>query len=234
MTRAYDETYLDDAMNNLGDMFDYALNDCGYDPEAFFGHFIVSGVAKAFAHGNPKYVAGLSGPELASEVIFRTQKIRPGTPPSENVDKSAEYWAGWSLAYYQWATARRFDRMHRAGLTMTRLLALYPTLHEADVSKFVSVADRIIEKHSAGACGNLQRIRRASGMTQKRLAEESGTALRMIQIYEQRRQDINRAQALTLDRIARALGCEPGDLLEDNAIAPGFPPYPRRSARQSV
>ncbi|MDR3295913.1 MAG: helix-turn-helix domain-containing protein [Clostridiales Family XIII bacterium] len=214
MTRAYDETYLDDAMNNLGDMFDYAVNDCGYDPEEFFGYFIVSGVAGAFERGNPKYVAGLSGPELASEVIFRTQRTRPDTPPSEDIDKSAEYWAGWSLAYYQWHTARRFDRMREAGLGLKRVLSLYPALHEADISKFVNIADRIAGKHNADVGSNLQRIRKASGMTQKKLAGESGAALRMIQLYEQRKQNINVAQAITLDRIARALGCEPGDLLE--------------------
>ena len=90
--RAYDETYLDDAMNNLGDMFDYAVNDCGFDAEDFFGHFIISGVAEAFERGNPKYVAGLSGPELASEVIYRTFSSRPDTPSAENIDKSPEYW----------------------------------------------------------------------------------------------------------------------------------------------
>jgi hypothetical protein len=63
-------------MNNLGDMFDYAVNDCGYDAGEFFTHFIVSGVAAAFEKGNPKYVAGLSGPELASKVVYRTQRIR--------------------------------------------------------------------------------------------------------------------------------------------------------------
>jgi len=45
MTRAYEETYLDDAMNNLGDMFDYAINDCGLDAEEFYTHFIISGAA---------------------------------------------------------------------------------------------------------------------------------------------------------------------------------------------
>ena len=44
--------------------------------------------------------------------------------------------------------------------------------------------------------------------------KESGTALRMIQLYEQRNQDINKAQAITLTRIARTLGCEVEDLLE--------------------
>jgi hypothetical protein len=154
MTRAYEETYLDDAMNNLGDMFDYAVIDCGYDPEEFFGHFIVSGVAGAFERGNPKYVAGLSGPELASEVIFRIFGARPDVQPSENADKSPEYWAGWSLAYYQWYTARRFSDMRKNGLNMERVLSLYPTLHEADISKFAAVADRIIRKSGAAGVGN--------------------------------------------------------------------------------
>ena len=149
MTRAYEETYLDDAMNNLGDMLDYAVNDCGYDSEDFFSRFIASGVAGFFEKGNPKYVAGLSGPELASEVIFKTQRTRLDTPPSDGVDKSAEYWAGWVFAYYQWYTARRFSDMLKNGLTIERVLSIYPTLHEADISKFVAVADRIIDKNSA-------------------------------------------------------------------------------------
>ena len=214
MRRAYEETYLDDAMNNLGDMFDYAVNDCEYGAEEFFTHFIVSGVASAFEKGNPKYVAGSSGPELASMVIFRTYKTWPDMPPSENPDKSAEYWAGWILAYYQWYTSHRFDYLRRNGLNIERVLSMYPTLHEADVTKFVNVANNIIEKDSTSGVSNLQRIRKASGMTQRKLAESSGAALRMIQLYEQRRQDINKAQAATLLRIANVLGCEVADLLD--------------------
>ena len=214
MKRAYEDTYLDDAMNNLGDMFDYAVNDCGYDAEEFFEHFIVSGVASAFERGNPKYVAGLSGPELASEVILRTHGGRSETPPSEDVDKSAEYWAGWILAYYQWHSAHRFTDIRRHGLSMGRILSLYSTLHEADMSKFVSIADQIIEKNCTAGASNLQRIRKASGMTQKKLADESGTALRMIQLYEQRKQDINKAHARTIASIAGTLGCKVEDLLE--------------------
>ena len=216
MTRAYEETYLDDAMNNLGDMFDYAVNDCGYDAEEFLTHFIVSGIAAAFEKGNPKYVAGLSGPELASEVVYKTQKTRPDVEPSEDIDKSPEYWAGWILAYYQWHSSRRFNDMRKNGLDMECVLSLYPTLHEADVTKFVNVADQIIKQNGAAGVSNLQRIRKASGMTQSKLAKESGAALRMIQLHEQRGKDINKAQAGTLARIARVLGCKVEDLLEPN------------------
>jgi len=215
MTHAYEETYLDDAMNNLGDMLDYAVNDCGLEAEEFFGHFIVSGVAEAFERGNPKYVAGLSGPELASEVMYRTDRFRLDIPSAENIDKSPEYWVGWILAYYQWYSMRRFSDMQKNGLTISRVLSLYPTLHEADISKFVSVADKIIKQNMTVGISNLQRIRKASGMTQKELAGASGAALRMIQLYEQRKHDINKAQAMTLTKIAHVLGCTVEDLLEN-------------------
>jgi len=214
MMRAYEETYLDDAMNNLGDMFDYAANDCGYDSEEFFTHFVVSGVAESFERGNPKYVAGLSGPELASEVLYRTNGTRASILPSEEIDKSEEYWAGWIMAYYQWHSARRFSDMRKNGLTMGRVLSLYPTLHEADMTKFVDVADHIIKNSSVNNTSNLQRIRKASGMTQKKLAEESNTAFRMIQLYRQRRSDISKSSAAALSRIAHVLGCKVEDLLE--------------------
>ena len=112
MMHAYPETYLNDAMNNLGNMFDYGLVDLHYDPERFYEQFLTSGVAKQFEQGNPKYVAGLSGPELAIEVIYRTEDHRPTQMPSEEIDKSPEYWAGWSLAYYQWYRAHRFSYLH--------------------------------------------------------------------------------------------------------------------------
>ncbi|MCL2487923.1 MAG: helix-turn-helix transcriptional regulator, partial [Oscillospiraceae bacterium] len=174
----------------------------------------VSGVAKSFERGNPKYVAGLSGLDLASEVIFRTFRTRPDIPSAENIDKSPEYWAGWILAYYQWYSNRRFVDMQRNGLGVNRTLSLYSTLHEADISKFVSVADQIIAKNAAANISNLQKIRKASGMTQKKLAQSSGVALRMVQLYEQRQQDINRAQAITLTRMAHVLGCAVEGLLE--------------------
>ena len=205
MMHAYPETYLNDAMNNLGNMFDYGLVDLHYDPERFYEQFLTSGVAKQFEQGNPKYVAGLSGPELAIEVIYRTEDHRPTQMPSEEIDKSPEYWAGWSLAYYQWYRAHRFSYLQQYGLT---------TLHEADLSKFVTVADEIIAKEKSAQISNLQRMRKNCGMTQKELAEKSGTSLRMVQLYEQRKQDIRKAEAQTLVNLSRVLGCGVEDLFD--------------------
>ena len=213
MAHAYSESYLDDAMQNLGDMLDYALVDCDYAPDEFFSWFITSGIAKKFEKGNPKYVAGMSGVELAREVVFLTTG---SYPTKERVIKDfvgREYWAGWILAYYQWYGNVKFSDMAENGLSLSEVLSLY-ILHEADQSKFVDAANEIIRRHKLEKPSKLTTIRKARGFTQGQLAQQSGVALRMIQLYEQRQNDINKAQAGTLLSLAKVLGCEMQDLME--------------------
>lgn len=61
---------------------------------------------------------------------------------------------------------------------------------------------------------NLKRIRKAAGLSQAKLAEVSGVNLRMIQFYEQGAKDINKAEVLTVYRLANALNCTVEDLIE--------------------
>lgn len=64
---------------------------------------------------------------------------------------------------------------------------------------------------------NLARQREAAGLTQGQLAIKSGVPLRMIQAYEcsgAGHRDINKAQALRVWKLANALGCKLGDILE--------------------
>ena len=51
-------------------------------------------------------------------------------------------------------------------------------------------------------------------LTQSELAKKSGVSLRSIQMYEQRKNDIDKAQGHTLYKLSVALGCDMGDLLE--------------------
>ena len=210
---AYNELYLNDAMNNLGNMMEYAVYDCGYEPQEFFEEFVSSGIGEKFGKGNPRYVAGLSGVELVSEVVKKSRDKYLNKPVTYFEFKGKEYWAGWIMAYYQWYRNMRFEDMIRNGLDMERVISMY-ILHEADVSKFVDVADEIIEKCKKDKISNLQRIRKFRGITQKKLSEESGVTLRMIQLYEQRQNDINKAQAEVVLRLANVLGCKIEDLME--------------------
>ena len=97
-------------------------------------------------------------------------------------------------------------------LTFDDLQKMYYTLHEADITKFVDIAEERIKEHFKDT--NLKRIRTAYGCTQAELAKLSGVTLRSIQMYEQRRKDINKASAETLYSIVKVLGCTIEDLIE--------------------
>lgn len=213
MTRAYSESYLNDAAENLGDMLAYAVNDCGYDADEFFGWFVMSGLADQFGNGNPKYIAGLSGIELAREVVYQTSGVRPSIEATQDIEKDAAYWAGWALAHYQWFSGLRFADIIRGGLTVSKVKSLY-ILHEADISKFIDTADSMIASTMNAQPTRLKTIRKARGFTQQELSEVSGVTLRMIQLYEQRRNNINEASAASVISLANALGCQPIDLME--------------------
>ena len=213
MTRAYNKLYLSNAMEALGDMLDYAVHGRKCDADSFYSQFVTSGVAEQFECGNPKYVGGMSGIELAEEVFLRAGGKAVNAAPLPRESKSAEYWAGWSLAYYQWHSGLSFKEMLDGGLTMSCVLSMY-VLHEADISKFVEAANQIIRDNAARRETKLKSIRIANGLSQRELAEKSGVALRMIQLYEQRRNDINKAQGTTLKSLSRALQCDMSDLME--------------------
>lgn len=61
---------------------------------------------------------------------------------------------------------------------------------------------------------NLKETRLAKKMTQSKLAEISGVNLRTLQDYEQGRKDINKAEAMTVYKLAEALDCNVWELLE--------------------
>ena len=213
MTNAYSELYLDDAMQNLGDMVEYAVCDLGCDPDVFFGWFISSGIASKFEKGNPKYITGMSGFELAEAVLTETNVAHEKREPSFIEFKGREYWAGWILAYYQWETGKRFEDIVKDGLTLSTVFSMY-VLHEADESKFVEAANEIIARNRENRKTKLFEIRKARGFTQQQLSKASGVSLRMIQLYEQKQNDISKAQATVVISLAKALGCEVEDLID--------------------
>ena len=196
-------------------MVDYAVNKRDIDGDQFLHMFIVSGTARQFERGNPRYVAGKSGVEIANEILPATNEKGPCGNSDYSSGKTPEYWAGWALAQYQWQTAKSFKSILR-DLPFSSIVGFYPTLHEADITKFYSVAEQFVSGRNSHT--NLKRIRTAAQITQDKLALESGVSLRSIQMYEQRNKDINKAQAISLARISRVLGCDVEDLLENEPV----------------
>ena len=60
----------------------------------------------------------------------------------------------------------------------------------------------------------IAKLRKERKLSQKELAEKSSVNLRMIQQYEQRAKNINKATGIHLFALAQALGCKTDDLLE--------------------
>jgi DNA-binding transcriptional regulator YiaG len=211
MIHAYDKLCLNKAKRTLAIMFDYAVNDCGYDIDWFAQLFMKSGKAKQFETGNSAVVMGMSGVELAKSVVAEIYQEDITIEAAQPMDKSPEYWAGWALADYQWYSAYRFKEIFEK-VKMSDIVRMYPTFHEMDIRQFYDAMNARMDSIQLET--KLKRIREARGLSQAKLAEESGVQLRSIQMYEQRNNDIDKAQAKTLYRLALTLGCNIEDLLE--------------------
>lgn len=211
MIHAYQEIYLSNAQATMGEALDYAVNTCGLSGADFVKMFTVSSVSKHMENGEPNWLSGKSGIEIAEEVFKETTGRSFARSPQTRLGRSKEYWIGWAAAYYQWYSSRKFGEIFKA-IPYADFEALYYTLHEADISKFVDVAEK--QMKAVFPETNLKRIRTAYGCSQAELANRSGVSLRSIQMYEQRNKDINKASVETVQRLAKFLGCTIEDLME--------------------
>lgn len=211
MIHAYNHLYLSDAKNNLATMFDYAINACGYPADDFSMLFTQSGVAEFFECGNPSYVSGMSGYELVY-CTFDYLLNPPATPrPVYMHEKSPEYWAGYYLAEYQWFCSRSFLDIF-IKIPFSEIVEMYHPYHEMDVVHFICEMERRYNERSINS--KLKQIRESCNLSQSQLATLSGVNIRNIQLYEQGVNDINKAQGITLCKLAKILHCNVEDLLE--------------------
>ena len=154
---------------------------------------------------------GMSGAELAIEVIKETTGLYPETDGIRPFSRTPDYWLGWSVCYYQWLRNITYRDIFSV-TNYDEIISLYKTLHEADVSKFAEIMDSIRKDRRPET--NLKRLRLSYGVSQSELSAASGVSLRSIQMYEQRNKDINKSQSETLWNLSVVLGCRMEDLLE--------------------
>ena len=239
MTIAYDKVFLDRAADTLGRMLDYSVHSLRYDISVMIGLFIASGTAGLFARGDIRTIAGMSGIELAYEVLEKSGIAYERAQPRYTKSLSPEYWCGHALAHMQWESGLPFEEIVRTFQPQTFIsaygkdrfsfldsLPLDITEEErsakiksygeqfADdaVSRFIS---ETAEPVSAGTPPDtpLKKMRIKNGLSQSGLAKASGVPLRTIQQYEQRQKDLAKARAEYLIALSRALGCDPSRLI---------------------
>ena len=89
-------------MVNLGDMFDFAINEFGLEGKDFCNMFLCSTISHSLEIGEPKYLIGMCGIELALRVIEETTGAEVVVDETEHFYRSPDYWCGWAICYYQW------------------------------------------------------------------------------------------------------------------------------------
>ncbi|MFR2828879.1 MAG: helix-turn-helix domain-containing protein [Faecalibacterium sp.] len=211
MIHAYDKSYLSAAQKNLARMLDYLVNDLHYPLETAWQWFVTSELSARFEQGGLFCVGGLvrcrtcprctgaGGRSRAHAETLVCLRPQPGI-----LDRLGS-------AYYQWLTGLRFAEIEQA-VSIAEVRLLYTPYHEMDVRQF---ADKMNELYRAAKPEtNLKAMRALAGLSQSELAGRADVPVRTIQQYEQRQKDINKAQAETLLRLARALNCNVEDLME--------------------
>ncbi len=210
MNCAYDEIYLPFAQRVMGEMFDYAVNGIGMSIPEFHSMFIASGVNSQLEMGNPFYVTGMNGCEIAREVIHTCSDRRIDLSDNLEKEKSQEYWIGWALAYYQWKTGLRFKDINSC-CPIEDMYDLYDELHDKEIVLFTKKMNRKCRDYIGG--GTLRRLRQRAGLSQRQLADKSGVPIRQIQLFEQDQRDIAKTQGRTLLQLSEALGCSMESLI---------------------
>ena len=211
MTHAYQEIYLSKAQATLGDAFDYAVNTCKMNGSDFTKLFIASSVSKRMENGEPAYLAGKSGIEIVLEVVYETMGKHLQVEPQEHMGRSREYWIGWVAAYYQWHSGRKYSDIFKV-ISFEDMQKMYYTLHEADITKFVETADKLMKEHFADT-GPLCQLCLGATVGGADSLEVCVSEV-FFQMYEQRNKDINKASVETVYSLAKVLGCAVEDLIE--------------------
>ena len=208
MIHAYDKIYLLKAQTSFAVMLDFAVYDLKYELKNFYTRFLDSNISTLFENGDSSVLSGKSGVELALEVTNDFSKAESYHPA---MDRSPEFWTGWSLAYFQWFCGLKFRKINDV-IPIEEVCEMYNPYHEMDISQF---CDHMFELYkSRKTISNLKSLRIKSGLSQTQLAQMTEIPVRTIQQYEQKQKNINAARAEYIIKIAKVLNCDAEDLLE--------------------
>lgn len=237
MIRAYDEMLLPRACDSLGRMLDFSVYSLRMDAVSMLDLFAASGLASLFGEGSTRLICGMSGIELAYEVLDRSGIAYERTTPRHTRSLSGEYWCGSALARVQWETGAPFEQILET-FPVSSFIAEYSSERTAfldglpldisaderserlrgfGMSMSSAAAQSFISEKSGGgrsADTPLKLMRIKNGLSQSALARASGVPVRTIQQYEQRQKDLSRARAEYLIMLSTALHCSPAALLE--------------------
>ena len=83
-------------------MLHYVVYDLGMEYNPYCRLFVQSGVADQFGRGNPRFVVGMSGTELADEVLRRVTGHGCDPEPEPYADRTDAWWTGYTNSVFCW------------------------------------------------------------------------------------------------------------------------------------
>lgn len=212
MMHPYDECYLLSVEEAFSDLFDYLYYYQKLNYESIEEILCKSKYVTHLLEGNPYYSVGKSSIEIMKliEEEFNLPSIIENYV--DTFEKSPQYWAGYALANYCYERYKDFRYIFSA-IRLEKIVFMYKTYHEMDISCFIDNLDEMLKKEHKET--NLKMLRKLNNLSQSELARKSGVSLRNIQLYEQRVNDIDKAQSQTLFKLASVLRCSIEELLEN-------------------
>ena len=231
----FNTIFKDNVCRSMGRMLDFAVHGLHRNAEEFLTLFVATGTAALIECGDIRYVAGMSGTELAYVVMDRSGIEYDRIRPRYTTGTSVEQYIGSALAAAQNETGVPFGDLLKV-LDVQEAAAEFGAGKQAllnDLPWNIGEAERLAALESSGAefeaaltlrliekvrhlskDTRLKTLRMQNGLSQSQLAAESGVPLRTIQQYEQRQKNINKAQFEYLVRLSDALNCDPLQLIE--------------------
>ena len=237
MIRAYDEVLREEADDKLGKMLDFSVHSLHMDAANMLALFAASGTSALFERGDIRTIVGMSGTELAYDVLDRCGIAYERIPARHTRSLSAEYYLAYCIADVQFRLCIPFSEILRDfscqdfisnhAAERTEYLASLPltispegrSLGLLDFGKKYTV--NAVEAYIAGrpAVGSantgelLTNARIKNGLSQSELAKAAGIPLRTLQQYEQGQKDIGKARAEYIISLASILNTEPSKLI---------------------
>lgn len=189
--------------------FDYAMNSLKIKPDFFVSIFINSKAINKIEIMHPGYFFGMSGIEICQNILDEANIKYDKSIEYESIDRNIYYWLGDSLAYYAFNKNYRYKYVF-SFISIESLLKMYDKYHEIDISYFANKLD----EYRKLSPSKLKSIRENRKLSQNDLSLYSMVSLRTIRAYEQKQKDINKAEVMTVLKLAHTLNCSIDDILE--------------------
>lgn len=199
--------YIYSAMEILASAFDYSVNILHMKEETFLDIFFFTNIYMHYEIRSPKYMVGMSGRELVLCLLDKAGYTESFTYDFDYVNffKTKEYWAMYMITYYKYIKNLYFKEIFNI-ISISEIIKMYNTLHEASFDKFVSIIDKIIKKRGKDNLRDkLVSARLRKKISQKELSLMSGVNLRTLQKYETGEKDINKAEYQSVNSLERVL-----------------------------